>query len=108
MTEASLSRNLLERLGRRDDLRIWRQNSGLLLSPGTGHPIRAGILGCADLSGILRGGRRLELEVKTRTGRPSVHQHAFARMIVRFGGCYAVVRSVDEALAVVEEALCHS
>jgi hypothetical protein len=59
--------------------------------------------GSADISGILRGGRRLELEVKSATGRVRPEQQAFLQMIRDHGGCAAVVRSVAEAVAAIEQ-----
>ena len=103
--ESELKRDVLLALGARSDCRVWRQNSGLLLSPATGIPVRAGILGCADLSGIVLGGRRLELELKAERGTPSEFQLQFGAMITRYGGLWCVIRSVEDAIAAVEGVL---
>jgi len=58
--------------------------------------VRFGLPGQADLTGILPGGVRLEIEVK-RPGCPQTHeQRAFQRMIERFGGVYVLARSVQD------------
>ena len=51
-----------------------------------GRIVRFGLPGQADLTGILTGGLRLEIEVKGPEGRQTEEQRAFQRMIERFGG----------------------
>ncbi|MFN7131953.1 MAG: hypothetical protein ACK4N5_07715 [Myxococcales bacterium] len=101
--ETALTKAIEVAIGSRRDARVWRNNVGAARTK-SGF-IRFGVVGQADLSGILLGGRRLELEVKTDSGSQSPSQKAFGEMIARFGGVYAVVRSVDEAVAVVDQAL---
>lgn len=101
-------------------VRVWRQNSGggigmstvkqavALLRKGkvteairllTSRPIKWGIEGCADISGIIGPrGQRLELEVKAEGDKQSADQLAFEGMIIRAGGLYLVARSVEECL----------
>ncbi|MEK0431446.1 MAG: hypothetical protein RL139_1250, partial [Gemmatimonadota bacterium] len=55
--------------------------------------------------GILRGGRRLEVEVKSARGRQQPNQRAFGAMVTKYGGLYVVVRSPEEAIEAVEKAL---
>ncbi len=57
--------------------------------------------GVSDLVGWSKGGRFLALEVKTRTGRATPAQLAFIEAVKGSGGIAGVVRSVDEALALV-------
>lgn len=61
--------------------------------------IRYGLCrGSSDLVGILAPtGRWISLEVKTPTGRLTVEQKLFLRLVRHRGGFAAVVRSVDEA-----------
>lgn len=61
--------------------------------------VKFGTPGAADLSGILIDGTRIEIEVKTATGRQSKQQQAFQAMIERFGGIYILARSADDAEA---------
>lgn len=103
-TEAQIQRAILAELGALPWLRIWRVNVGAG-QIADGRFARFGVKGQADISGIvLPYGRRLELEVKTHTGRVSEAQRRWGQMIERFGGAYAVVRSVEEAMAAADDA----
>ena len=133
--ESDIQRAVHERLGRRPDVRIWRQNVGAgvpmsavsmlvrvaefvsagnygsarALAPAAllaaRRVVRYGVEGGADLSGILADGRRLEVEVKSEKGKQSEQQESFGEMIGRFRGVYLVARSADEAEAAVEEVM---
>lgn len=61
--------------------------------------VRFGLVGSADIIGILKGGTFLAIEVKTGKARQSKQQLAFQKMITDFGGHYLVARSVDDVLA---------
>ncbi len=86
-------------------LRLWRANVGVgwfangkparKTDPGA-YPVKFGTPGQADISGIVDGGIRLEIECKSETGRLRADQMAFKHMIDRFGGWYCVVRSLSE------------
>lgn len=104
MREQQIQQAILAALGARKDLRIWRANTGVAYGDD-GRQVRFGAPGQADISGILRGGRRLELEVKAPGGQPTQQQANFGAMVLAMGGVWAVVRSVEEAIAVVEGAL---
>lgn len=87
-------------------MRLWRVNVGLARYGET--VVRYGLPGMADLSGILSDGRRLEIEVKSATGRQSDAQKNYQRMIERFGGIYLVAHSLPEALAQLRQrGYCH-
>ncbi len=79
---------------------LWRHNTG-----GRGR-LRWGLgVGGADLIGLVRpSGRWFALEVKTPSGRMSKVQKNWHRAVTDAGGFVACVRSVDEALAALEEA----
>jgi hypothetical protein len=120
VSEQLFLREILLALGRRPDLRLWRQNVGHLpVRDPAGHVVRvfrAGPpRGAADLSGIVRPeGWRLEIEVKAARGRPSPAQVRWGSFITASGGVYlllqyhedsplettvrAAVRAVDAAL----------
>jgi hypothetical protein len=83
-------------------LHIWRQNTGAMRA-ANGRLVRFGMPGMADLSGILQGGQRVEIECKTRMGRLTPQQAKWARMIVRRGGLYLRVCDPMEAVRQVEE-----
>jgi len=80
-------------LATRRDVRAWRNNRGVARFDG--RVVSFGINGQADISGIVMGGRRLEIETK-HTTKPSEDQLNFAAMIRRFGGLYILARSVED------------
>lgn len=103
--ETVIVKAILARLGRDPRVRIWRSNTGAF-KDATGRLVRYGLPGSADITGIMRrGGRRLEIEVKTATGKQSPQQVLFQRMVEGWGGVYILARSVDEAVIGVERAL---
>jgi hypothetical protein len=97
MTEAEILARTHRRLGSRRDVRLWRQNTGVGLTLDGERMTRFGVKGGGDLSGIVRGGTRLEVETKSARGRQSPQQKAFGAMIQSFGGIYIVAHSDDEA-----------
>jgi hypothetical protein len=103
-TEAEIQGDILLALGSRPDVRLWRANTGGAVNP-TGRFVRFGVPGQGDLSGILRlasgVGVRLEVEVKREDGRQSLDQKTFQHVIEKFGGCYVLAHSVEEASAAV-------
>ncbi len=104
-SEAQIQHAILLALGCREDLRVWRQNTGCARSPKTGRLVRFGVPGWADIGGVLfPTGRLIQLEVKGPKGRQSPEQKAWEQMVTRFGGFYRVVRSVEEAVRAVEAA----
>lgn len=99
--------------------RVWRQNTGggvgmstvrqaiALLRSGkiseaiqllSSRPIKWGIEGAGDISGVGPEGIRIECEVKAGSDRLSDEQRAFGVMIERAGGVYVVARDVDGAI----------
>lgn len=95
MSETDLVQSILIRFGSRPDMRLWRANV-LVARDQSGRVVKSGVKGQADISGILQGGRRIEIECKTATGRQTPEQIAWQRMIERFGGLYILARSVDD------------
>jgi hypothetical protein len=103
---------LLNRLGSRHDMRVWRQNVGQIaqrdLSGKIERWFHAGPPnGAADISGIYTGGIRLEIECKASTGKLRAAQKAFGQTMQRFGGVYVCVYgpNVDEAERLVLDAI---
>jgi hypothetical protein len=92
--EQAIQNLILREFGTKPWLRLWRQNTG---AARFGRQfVRFGVPGQADLSGILPGGRRLEIEVKSPTGVQSDEQRDFQALIERFGGVYILARSVED------------
>ena len=77
---------------------FWRQNTG---AARTGDRlIRFGIPGQADITGVITG-RRIDIEVKTDTGRQSIEQREYQARITFAGGIYVLARSLDDVLTAV-------
>lgn len=76
--------------------RFWQQPTGAAYRGD--ELIRYGLVGCADISGIIIGGKRIEIEVKTGKAVQSPQQKNFEAMIKMYGGFYFVCHSVDEAV----------
>ena len=64
-----------------------------------------GVPGQADLTGILPGVLRLEIEVKGPDGRQTKGRRAIHQMIERFGGIYLLARSVQDVRDAIESFL---
>lgn len=93
-SEKQTQNAILREFGSRNDMRLWRANAGMARFGR--RTVTFGIPGQADLTGILPGGIRLEIEVKSSSGRQTRNQLSFARMIERFGGIYVLARSVQD------------
>ena len=76
-----------------DSIRAWRNNTGSLKIDN--RFVRFGLKGQADISGIMEGGRRLEIEVKTSKGVQSQAQKDYDQMITKFGGIYLLARDYE-------------
>lgn len=86
-------------------LRVWRVNSGAVKMESGGF-VRFGEPGAPDLQGILApSGRFIGIEVKTAVGTVSPTQKAWHEEARSFGAKIGVARTVDEAIAIIEEAL---
>lgn len=93
-SEAEFQRALLLTLNRTKNIRAWRQNSGTVPLRGvdgvTQRVFRAGPpKGACDITGIASpSGLRIEIEVKSETGKTSAEQLAWGGMIVKYGGVF--------------------
>ena len=94
MSEKQLQNAILRRFATRPDLRLWRANAGV--ARYRDRVVKFGVPGQADITGITADGRRIEIEIKTATGRQSDQQKNYQAMIERFGGLYILARSVDD------------
>lgn len=106
MSDARAHRNLKNEirraLGGMPD--VWCANNESGYDPT--HRVRYGIGdGGADLLCIIAPhGHALWLEVKTGRARQARNQKLFEGLVKRYGSSYAVVRSVDDAIAAVADA----
>ena len=91
-TETDIMIEVLKALYDLPGVWVYRNNCGVAKPPGAARAIRFGLPGQGDLSGIVqvstpRGvlGVRLEVEVKTPTGKISPEQIAFGARITEMG-----------------------
>jgi hypothetical protein len=101
-SEADILRAIMALLKRHPRVaQVWRQNSGTFAErnrDGSTRYIRANTArGMSDVMGVLRDGRTLAIEVKSRTGRMRPGQEEFLATIRQAGGVAGVCRSVDDA-----------
>jgi hypothetical protein len=105
MTEAQIQARVLLTLGRRPDVRLFRNNVGAYKDQN-GTLRRFGLLvGSADLIGwVTVNGRAifLSVEIKTSIGKPSSEQETWLRNVRRMGGIAFIARSPEEAIAELE------
>jgi hypothetical protein len=84
----------------------WRQNSGTFAErnrDGSMRYVRANTArGMSDIMGVLKDGRTLAIECKSRTGRMRPGQEEFLQTIRQAGGVAGVCRSVKDAVALLE------
>jgi hypothetical protein len=101
MTEGQLQDAIRLVLGANPDGVWWRNNVGVAEFKGS--LVRYGLAnGSADLVGIYKG-RFVALEVKVPTGRQTPEQVRWGQLVERKGGIYRVLRSVDDAHALLAE-----
>jgi len=108
-TEAEILRAIIQLLHCHPRVaQCWRQNSGTFQErnrDGSVRYIRANTQkGMSDIMGILKDGRTLAIEVKSRTGRMRPGQEEFLQTIRSAGGVAGVCRSVEDAQKLLEAA----
>ena len=96
MSERELQREILDALGAIHGVLVWRNNTGSVTR--NSRFVRFGVVGQADITGLLPGGRRLEIEVKTSMGPVRPEQVAFGERINRNGGLWFIARTVKDAV----------
>lgn len=102
--ETKLMNDIREAVSKKYDITLWRNNTGVDTTKG----VRYGLgQGGADLVGVLGpDGRMVALEVKTFNGKLSHAQSCWLESVRKKGGIAAVVRSVEDAFRVLDEATC--
>jgi len=80
--------------------RVWHNGTGVAYRDN--RKIDYGLVGSADITGILRWGQRLEIEIKTGNATQTPEQKSFEAMIKKMGGIYFVARSVESALEYIQ------
>jgi len=105
---STLVNEVLLRLGRRRDVKVWRQNhvEGRMVRGGQEAYVNSGPDGQGDIGGIILGwGRRLDIECKTGRATQRASQVKWQAMAQSMGGLYLVARSVDDAERQLDAAL---
>ena len=87
---------ILAELGSKPWCRLWPNPTGVARSMDGERTVSYGLPGSADLTGILNDGRRLEIEVKSPTGKLQDNQADFGAMVGAFNGVYIVASSVSQ------------
>jgi hypothetical protein len=106
LPETALQRLVIARLNDIPGVRVWRFNVGAFKDPKSGKVYKFGVPGQADVGGILApSGRRLEVELKSATGRQTEDQRAWQLEIETRGGLYVLARTLEQALVPVCHAL---
>jgi len=84
----------------------WRNGSGRARfgSGSAARWVQFGVVGGADILGVLPDGRILAVETKATCGRTSPEQDAFLEAIRGAGGVALVCRSVDDLIEGLEAA----
>lgn len=100
VTETEIQSQILKALRSIPTVSFWRSNVDMR------GRYKKGRVGQADITGLVKmiiGGKpygiRVEIEVKTDTGKQSPEQEAFQREVEELGGVYILARSVDDVLA---------
>jgi hypothetical protein len=103
MSEKNIQNECLLAVGQMADVMIWRNHTGKyrhISDPKT--IIIVGTNGAPDALGVVAG-RAIGVEFKTHTGRQSDAQKAWQAAFTVRGGRYALVRSVADMLAFIDE-----
>ena len=104
LAHTALVRAIRLRLGAMADLVLWPVLPGGV-ADASGRPIRCGPVGMSDLIGVVAPhGRWLAIEVKTGRGVLTPDQARWQSIVRSMGGVAGVARSVDDAVALCEEA----
>jgi hypothetical protein len=79
--------------------RFWKQATGAARAfDDPQKVISFGLKGSADITGILKNGKRIEIEIKTGHAEQSEQQIKFQTMINKFGGYYFLARDKESVL----------
>jgi len=118
MTEKKIQADILWHLGRQPNIRLFRNNIGNAFQGAIKEINERRVVlqgyrrqqfglpkGSSDLIGFIEEkniARFIALEVKTQKGQATKEQKNFINMVNRFGGIAGIVRSVEEACALLK------
>lgn len=102
-SEAEILKAIMQLLKRHPKVAtVWRQNSGtfaMQYGEKTRYVRANTAKGMADIMGVLKDGRTLAIEVKSRIGKIHDHQRAFLLKIHQAGGVAFFARSIEDVIA---------
>jgi hypothetical protein len=102
LSESDLMRSIMLALSQEGHM-VFRGNVGLFFTKD-GRPVKSGLpVGFSDLFGFTNKVRPFFLEVKTESGRVSPAQKAFLIAMHQRGAIAAIVRSVDDAVFLLQK-----
>lgn len=74
----------------------WRQGNHSIFDPKlNGYRTHNGLKGVPDILSVIKG-QLVGWEIKTKTGRQSSDQKLFEKRLIRHGGRYFLIRSIDD------------
>lgn len=91
MKESEIQKQILDYLESKD-IFCWRNNVGRK------HNLQFGKKGSGDITGLLKNGKRLEIEVKDEKGKQSEEQKNFQQMIKNNKGLYILARCLGDVI----------
>lgn len=103
---SNLLNSILLALGRHSDVLIWKtQNGTFRAMDNPSRIVKTGNPGSSDIFAVVApSGRFVSIEVKTGSGVQSDAQKCWQASVERRGGIYGVVRSIEDALKLIEKA----
>jgi hypothetical protein len=107
--EKNLQNEIFKKYGSLPWLKIWRTNTGnavglsfIMAAKKLGYipdnlPVtKYGVSGYPDITGIIKGGKFLAIEVKSLTGKQTTEQKLWEKIITQMGGVYILARKIED------------
>jgi hypothetical protein len=102
--EGSLKKQILAWAEKDPRVCLWNNAVGLMTTPDGQRKYQMGLPGSADITGVLRGGRRIEIETKSKVGKPKTNQLHFQRLVERYGALYVLARTLEDVQKAIDAA----
>jgi len=101
MKESEIQKSILEYLGYQKKIYFFRAGSGAIRTEQGGY-FKTGKKGCPDII-VCKSGKFIGLEVKTEKGRQSENQKQAEQEIIKAGGEYYIVKSIDDVQKIITD-----
>lgn len=99
--EKYIQRAIIDYLSLRRDIYFFRAGSGAIRTEKGGY-FKSGKRGCPDIL-VLFNSRYIAIEVKSDVGKQSPEQKEAEKQIIKCGGEYHLVRSIDEVMNILKK-----